>query len=611
MITNRGKALQAKAQTGVELHYTRFRVGDGQLGGRPISDLNGLINPVLSLPITKLQARAGGRAVVGTVITNQDVTAGFYFREIGIFAQDPDVGEILYCYGNAGETADYIPAKGGANIIEEPIEISTIVGNASNVTATIDGSMVYATHDDVAEALQEARKYTDDNNNAKILAPKAFKAEDAGNLYPKGMSIFWLEGGKDDGWPANNGQVVTWFLAGNRLNQIFFETDVRSQRLWTRRWSSTSNIWSEFRELETTNGSAEKVAQALSEAKAYTDDKTSNIDAPVKAVNGKTGDVVLTADDVGAVPKTGNPTISGNLSVTQRVEAAFLQAESNGGLAGIIAANGTTSAPKDVYVEFKTRGVSGPRSGYIGLPNPAAPDDIVLHSDNGGISLHAPNKKVLINGIDVVGELNLVKQSVVEGKGVIAEVINGKGGGPVSANNTFPELAAAIANIHSGGALLPNISVWVRKSAYADGIGLETADAAVLPARTNGFVFTATRGGSSIIQCGGMKPGGFADILLIDSNGASIALLQVSSQNGSYPNSLAVDSIFINLAEKKAIVYYQGPNFQGSNAYLTAETLLTSLNTAGSLKLQVRAYKEADPNSGYASAVLAGWAFMA
>ncbi|MCY9708456.1 tail fiber protein [Paenibacillus alvei] len=161
MITNKGKALQAKAQTGAELRYTRFRVGDGQLGGRPISDLTGLINPVLTLPVLKLQTRPGGRAVVGTVLSNQNVTNGFYLREIGIFAQDPDVGEILYCYGNAGETADYIPAKGGSNIIEEPIDISTIVGNASNVTAGIDESLVWASHDDLDAAEARAKVYTD------------------------------------------------------------------------------------------------------------------------------------------------------------------------------------------------------------------------------------------------------------------------------------------------------------------------------------------------------------------------------------------------------------------------------------------------------------------
>ncbi|MDU5142430.1 MAG: hypothetical protein E6230_09600 [Paenibacillus dendritiformis] len=204
-----------------------------------------------------------------------------------------------------------------------------------------------------------------------------------------------------------------------------------------------------LQELQEKAAEKEDVSQALGEAKAYTDEKTKNLEAPVKSVNSKTGDVVLTPEDIGAVPKIGNPTISGNLSVTQRVQSAFLQAESAGGLAGIFAANGTVSAPKDVYVEFKTRGVNGPRSGYIGLPNPAAPDDIVLHSDNGGISLHAPNKKVLINGIDVVGELNQVKQSGVDARSKIAGAINAKGV-PASANDSFEQLVQKIGKIQTG-----------------------------------------------------------------------------------------------------------------------------------------------------------------
>ncbi|NKI23257.1 hypothetical protein HFN20_18830 [Paenibacillus dendritiformis] len=204
-----------------------------------------------------------------------------------------------------------------------------------------------------------------------------------------------------------------------------------------------------LQELQEKAAEKEDVSQALGEARAYTDEKTKNLEAPVKSVNSKTGDVVLTPEDIGAVPKIGNPTISGNLSVTQRVQSAFLQAESAGGLAGIFAANGTVSAPKDVYVEFKTRGVNGPRSGYIGLPNPAAPDDIVLHSDNGGISLHAPNKKVLINGIDVVGELNQVKQSGVDARSKIAGAINAKGV-PASANDSFEQLVQKIGKIQTG-----------------------------------------------------------------------------------------------------------------------------------------------------------------
>ncbi|MEF3312603.1 phage tail protein [Paenibacillus sp. GYB004] len=144
-LTNKGRALQAKAQAGVTLHYNRIGIGDGNLGGQSIPNLNNLISQKKSLPITKLQTLTGGKAVVGTVLTNQDVTTGFYFRELGVFAQDPDEGEILFCYGNAGANAEFIPAAGGQDVIEKTIDAVTIVGNAANVTATIDNSLIFAT----------------------------------------------------------------------------------------------------------------------------------------------------------------------------------------------------------------------------------------------------------------------------------------------------------------------------------------------------------------------------------------------------------------------------------------------------------------------------------
>ncbi|WII39707.1 hypothetical protein [Paenibacillus thiaminolyticus] len=295
ILTNKGRALQAKAQTGIELKYTRIKVGDGKLGGQSIPTLNNLISPKKSLDIKKLEVRLG-KAVVGSMLSNAGLESGFYFREIGVFAQDPEEGEILYCYANAGDNSEYIPPEGGPDVIEKYINVVTIVQNAPNVSAVIDGSLIYPTNKEMEVAIKE---YFDANNNAKILPSKSFKASDVGTLYPKGMSIFWLDRGIDSGWPADNGQVVTWYTAGNRLNQIFFETDVRSQRVWSRRWSSTSAIWSDFLEQETTAGTA----KALNEAKAYTDEKTATIDAPVKSVNGKTGEVALTAADVGAVEK--------------------------------------------------------------------------------------------------------------------------------------------------------------------------------------------------------------------------------------------------------------------------------------------------------------------
>ncbi|WP_036647300.1 phage tail protein [Paenibacillus wynnii] len=141
-LTNKGRTLQSKAQSGVQLSYTRIAVGSGQLGGQSILLLNTLIDQKKSLPVTRLRMQPPNKAIIGAVLSNQDVTTGFYFREIGVFATDPDEGEILYCYANSGTDAEYIPVVGGADIIEKTIDCTVIIGTASNVTATINESLV-------------------------------------------------------------------------------------------------------------------------------------------------------------------------------------------------------------------------------------------------------------------------------------------------------------------------------------------------------------------------------------------------------------------------------------------------------------------------------------
>lgn len=149
IFTNKGRNLQAKAQAGATLNFTRIAVGDGDLGGSSIADLNALKHEVKSLGISRLKTLANGKAVVGTILSNQDLVTGFYFKELGVFAQDPDLGEILYCYGNAGANAEYIPAGGGPDVIEKNVDVITIVGNASSITAVIDESLIFATTDDL------------------------------------------------------------------------------------------------------------------------------------------------------------------------------------------------------------------------------------------------------------------------------------------------------------------------------------------------------------------------------------------------------------------------------------------------------------------------------
>lgn len=140
MITNRGLALQAKAQTGTALQFTAIKIGDGQLSGQAIPTLQGLVSQKLSLPISKAMTQTG-KATLGAYLSNASLSTGFFFREIGIFATDPAVGEILFAYANSGATAEYIPAGGGPDIVEKYIDLVAIIQSAANVSAVIDNSL--------------------------------------------------------------------------------------------------------------------------------------------------------------------------------------------------------------------------------------------------------------------------------------------------------------------------------------------------------------------------------------------------------------------------------------------------------------------------------------
>ncbi|OMD29154.1 hypothetical protein BJP48_18865 [Paenibacillus odorifer] len=141
-LTNKGMILQGKAQAGAQLIYTRIAVGDGTLSGQSVPALNGLISQKKNLPITRLRTQPPNKVMIGTTLSNADVTTGFYFREVGLFATDPDAGEILYAYANSGSTADYI-APAGDGVIEKTFDTVVVIGTTSNVSAIIDDSLVF------------------------------------------------------------------------------------------------------------------------------------------------------------------------------------------------------------------------------------------------------------------------------------------------------------------------------------------------------------------------------------------------------------------------------------------------------------------------------------
>ena len=136
-ITTAGLIVLAKGVAGQKINYTKIVLGDGYLEeGQTPRTLTGVVSPKATVDITKLKI-------------NGDETEGFYYRELGLYAEDPDpeVGEVLYCYGNCGDLAEWIPPSGGATIVEKTIDIVTAIGTATNVTAYIPAD-AYATKED-------------------------------------------------------------------------------------------------------------------------------------------------------------------------------------------------------------------------------------------------------------------------------------------------------------------------------------------------------------------------------------------------------------------------------------------------------------------------------
>ena len=141
-LTNAGQALQTKVQAGATLTFTRIALGDGQLNGQPISPLTALISQKASVEVDSVRVVDNSTAQASGFFSNADITTGFWWRETGLFAQDPDNGEILYGYTNAGDAGDYIPTVADTRI-EKYIYCSIAVASATTVDITIPSSDTY------------------------------------------------------------------------------------------------------------------------------------------------------------------------------------------------------------------------------------------------------------------------------------------------------------------------------------------------------------------------------------------------------------------------------------------------------------------------------------
>lgn len=161
-ITKQGALLAAKTLQGKKIIFDHAEIGSGALTGNA-ADKTALTTKVLECEISKVEITQDTQASVSFMFKNTDAPNAFNFREIGLFAIDPDTkNKILYAYTNAGNTAEYIN-NSIAEKIEKHIQINVVVDNASNVTITLDDTQIYVTEKELNDAISEAREFVGKN----------------------------------------------------------------------------------------------------------------------------------------------------------------------------------------------------------------------------------------------------------------------------------------------------------------------------------------------------------------------------------------------------------------------------------------------------------------
>ena len=141
ILTDKGRVLQAKVEGGeCQLELTKMKTGNGTISGsQTLEGLTDLVSPKQNIPISAIviDDDQPGLVYVKGVLTNIDLAEGYLVKELGLFADDPDDGEILYAV-TVDPNPDYLQDNTSATIISEALKLAIAVSNTSDVHPVLD-----------------------------------------------------------------------------------------------------------------------------------------------------------------------------------------------------------------------------------------------------------------------------------------------------------------------------------------------------------------------------------------------------------------------------------------------------------------------------------------
>lgn len=155
ILTTKGQSLVAKMLAGSSgVEFTKLCTSSATYTENQLESLMELNNVEQTSLISKVTRTNDVAIKVEGVFTNVELVEGYYMRALGLYALDPNEGEILY--GVATETSGncYLAPYNGVTVATAYIQLYTTVGNADSVSLEVDTG-VYATIGDIMELENE------------------------------------------------------------------------------------------------------------------------------------------------------------------------------------------------------------------------------------------------------------------------------------------------------------------------------------------------------------------------------------------------------------------------------------------------------------------------
>lgn len=145
IITNKGQALMAKLIAGTTtVEFTKIRTSTNVYTNAQIPALTALANVKQTIDVSRVIRTNNVAVQVEGAIENSSLTTGYKINSVGLYAKDPDEGEILYAVASvaSSDNGAWMPPFNGVAVSGAYFKLITTVSNSDNVSLQVDQAAV-------------------------------------------------------------------------------------------------------------------------------------------------------------------------------------------------------------------------------------------------------------------------------------------------------------------------------------------------------------------------------------------------------------------------------------------------------------------------------------